>query len=120
MFGTQDFKEGLDLYSTTYVHFLAPPESISVYEQALARAARFCSFRDVSDKTKHFYTPIIYYEDNEKESRHVFQIINQKKTPTELVLDLMKKQVWTALSMLPKRKFHVIQRPQSIFLAMMT
>ena len=120
VFGTQDFKEGLDLFSTTYVHFLAPPESISVYEQALARAARFCSFRDVSDKTKHFYTPIIYYEDNEKESRHVFQIINQKKTPTELVLDLMKKQVWTALSMLPKRKFHVIQRPQSIFLAMMT
>jgi len=91
VFGTQDFKEGLDLFSTTYVHFLAPPESISVYEQALARAARFCSFRHVSDKTKHFYTPILYFEDDEKESRRVFRIISQKKTPTELVLDLMKE-----------------------------
>ncbi len=91
VFGTQDFKEGLDLFSTTYVHFLAPPESISVYEQALARAARFCSFRHVSDKTKHFYTPILYFEDDEKESRRVFRIISQKKTPTELVLELMKE-----------------------------
>ena len=91
VFGTKDFKEGLDLFSTTYVHFLSPPNSISVYEQALARAARFCSFRHVSDKTKHFYTPILYYENEKNESRLVHSIINQKKTPTELVLDLMKE-----------------------------
>ena len=91
VFGTQDFKEGLDLFSTTYVHFLAPPDSISVYEQALARAARFCSFRHVSDKTRHFYTPILYFENDEKESDRVSRIISQKKTPTELVLDLMKE-----------------------------
>ena len=110
VFGTQDFKEGLDLFSTTYVHFLAPPESISVYEQALARAARFCSFRHVSDKTKHFYTPILYFEDDEKESRRVFRIISQKKTPTELVLELMKEVSMDCSLHTSKTKSNVIQK----------
>ena len=29
-------KEGLDLFSTTYVHFLSPPNSISVYGTAIS------------------------------------------------------------------------------------
>lgn len=102
VFGTSDSKEGLDLFSTTHVHFLKPPDSIAVFEQALARASRFCSFKYITrEKHPHVYTPIIYYNEDFETSKNkeksnseeflVKKIMNQVKTPTELVLDLMKQ-----------------------------
>lgn len=106
VFGMNDSREGLDLFTTSFVHFLKPPESISVFQQASARAARFCSFARYYPKKEipHTYTPIIYFdtyvESNPSSDTETFwmkqyndkeKIKNGEQSPTEKVLELFQK-----------------------------
>ena len=98
VFGMNDSKEGLDLFTTSFVHFLKPPESISVFKQASARAARFCSFARYYPKHEipHVYTPIIYYDvsstnNKSKELIDKEKIENDIQSPTEKILDLFQE-----------------------------
>ena len=99
VFGLNDSKEGLDLFTTSFVHFLKPPESISVFQQASARAARFCSFARYypNQEIPHVYTPIVYYDVSQTQPREDQIQLQSKekiqkniKSPTEKILDLFQ------------------------------
>ena len=92
VFSTQDFKEGIDLYSTQMVHFLEPVSSTSIFDQAIRRVARYCSMRYLPNVYKDWVNSVIVYyaSDIDKEKEDVQKLQSNKKSPVELTLEVMK------------------------------
>ena len=92
VFSTQDFKEGIDLYSTQMVHFLEPVPSTSIFEQAIRRVARYCSMRYLPNVYKEWINTVIVYfaSDIPKEKEDIMRLQSNTKSPVDLTLEVVQ------------------------------
>jgi DnaJ-domain-containing protein 1 len=93
VFSTQEYKEGIDLYSTQMVHFLEPVSSTSIFYQAIRRASRYCSMRYLPNVYQDWIvTVIIYYAlESEKEVEMTKKISQGELNPVEKALQVLKE-----------------------------
>ena len=61
VFGGPANKEGMDLFSTHYVHVLTPPEKQRSLQQIVRRTMRFCSMQHVADARKNWIVTVLLY-----------------------------------------------------------
>ena len=122
VFGGPVNKEGMDLFSTHYVHVLTPPEKQRSLQQIVRRTMRFCSMQHVADARKNWIvTVLLYCVEMEKECcNHTSckQAGDWKITPgidadpVDLVLELLKEHAvdCNALQALTKVRCATMER----------
>lgn len=93
VFSTQEYKEGIDLYSTQMVHFLEPVASKSIFMQAVRRASRYCSMRFLPNVYENWVVNVVIYvaEESEKERRNLNLLMEGLTTPVERALDVLRR-----------------------------
>jgi len=80
VFVSREFKEGLSLFGTRFVHVLSPPQTERALQQAVRRALRYCGMKYVGDRKKWFVTVLLYcanYEAFDQISQQRMQALTQ-------------------------------------------
>ena len=103
VFVSKDFKEGLSLYGTRFVHVLSPPRTERALQQAVRRALRYCGMVYVDDpRNNWFITVLLYCADYEQLQESAREKI-EKLDPTEQgnVLDEKRCEKISKMQIMP-------------------
>jgi len=115
VFVSKDFKEGLSLFGTRFVHILSPPKTERALQQAVRRALRYCGMVYVENPQKNwFVTVLLYCSDYEKlhdSARKKIEKLDQ--TEQDEVLDKQRCERISKMKIMPGTD------PVDIFLQML-
>jgi len=88
--GNKFVKEGINVLATPNIHMISPPPTRAMFEQAVGRVLRYCSFNDFSDNPDDWtITLYMYVSENEKEQLKTLNVdtIKYGADPVEKNLD---------------------------------